>query len=115
MFTQAGFNPRHRVVCHAMIARRDRDWVRQARLVRFMPSGEYAWVGERGVSWPEQVVVCTFRDVLPPAARLGTARFYAPWRLNLPSSTLYDLTYGPEYAQEIARYKASRSNVEIPA
>lgn len=59
MFTRAGFNPRHRVICRAWITLRGRSWCRPARLVRFIPSGEYAWVGAQGISWPHNVTVLT--------------------------------------------------------
>lgn len=41
MFTQAGFNPRHRVVLWARSSRRHRPvW---ARLVVWLPSGDLGW------------------------------------------------------------------------
>lgn len=61
MFTQAGFNPRHRVLCRGKIERA--EWVRGARasaLVMF-ECGDLAWLGRgpmgAGVSWGEQVRV----------------------------------------------------------
>lgn len=57
MFFKAGFNRRHEVVCYAAISRRDRAWRRPGRLVRFIPSGELAWVGPGGISWPEVRIV----------------------------------------------------------
>lgn len=63
MFWRAGFNRRHRVLVHAVIARGDRNWRRPARLVRFLPSGELAWVGPGGISWPEHVRICSYPGV----------------------------------------------------
>lgn len=61
MFTQAGFNPNHRVVCRGAIWRPGWRWPRAARLVRFVPSNEYGWYGGAGrVSWPEQVRLHSF-------------------------------------------------------
>lgn len=61
MFTQAGFNPRHRVLARGMIYRA--EWKRGARpsaLVMF-ECGDLAWLGRgpigAGVSWGEQVLV----------------------------------------------------------
>ena len=33
-------------------------------LVRFVPSGEYAWLGRGGISWPEHIIVFSLREVL---------------------------------------------------
>ena len=76
MFTQAGFNPRRRVICHGFIARigaNGAPWMRPSRLVRF-ESGEYAWDGGRGrISWPEQLFgICSLRWIgsgVPPEKR----------------------------------------------
>lgn len=76
MFTQAGFNPRHRVICYAAIRRRGWKWPRASRLVRFVPSNEYAWAGAGGVSWPDQVAI---HDFIPgPPVWVGLAQSRLP-------------------------------------
>lgn len=75
MFWRAGFNKRHKVICYAVISRHGRIWSRPARLVRFVPSGELAWVGGGGISWPEHVDIVSARAVgprpVPPAVEMG--------------------------------------------
>ena len=58
MFTQAGLNADNALVARAAIQRLGCDWKREARLVRFEPSGDFAWVGQYGqISWAERVLV----------------------------------------------------------
>lgn len=46
MFTQAGLNLRHRVICYGWTAsRKARTGIQAAKLIRFEPSGDYAWAG----------------------------------------------------------------------
>jgi hypothetical protein len=63
MFARAGFNRRRRVICRAWIGHRGVGWVRASSLVRFVESGEFAWEGPGGISWPEHVVIYSLREV----------------------------------------------------
>lgn len=76
MFTRAGFNHRFKTVCVAMIGLAGRSWHRRSYLIRFRPCGEYAWLGEQGISWPEQIEIHNF--------------IHAPWAVaaRAPSSVL---------------------------
>lgn len=65
MFTKAGFDRRCVPICRAWIGHRGAGWVRASTLVRFKKSGEYAWWGRGGISWPEHVTVYTLREVMP--------------------------------------------------
>jgi len=38
---------------------------RQTTLVRFVPSGEYAWLGRGGATWPENAFVMCWRASVP--------------------------------------------------
>jgi len=64
MFIRAGFNRRFRPICEAWIGHAGAGWVRPSILVRFVPSGEYAWLGRGGISWPEHVIIFSLREVL---------------------------------------------------
>jgi hypothetical protein len=64
MFTRAGFDRRCRAVCIAWVGHRGAGWVRPSTLVRFRKSGEFAWWGRGGISWPEHVIVFSLREVL---------------------------------------------------
>lgn len=57
MFTRAGFNPRHTVVCHARVALGNDGRIFTARLIRFEPSGDLAWHSRSGsfLVWGERV------------------------------------------------------------
>jgi hypothetical protein len=57
MFLRAGFNPQHRLVCHAKIARRG---IWRAMLIAFENGGDLAWYSKEGhfVVWAEQGHVC---------------------------------------------------------
>ena len=65
MFLQAGFNPRVRgtrivaLVWHRRARWRER---RAAELVQFR-SGDFAWWGGRGISWPESLAVANLVHV----------------------------------------------------
>lgn len=67
-FLQAGFNARHRrtgIFAFTMPADRARRRpAAPAELIRFRPSGDFAWVGTRRrfVAWPE---CCLIVDQLP--------------------------------------------------
>jgi len=74
MFTRAGFNKRFKPICHARIVHKGPGWVRESILVRFIPSGEYAWLGRGGISWPEHVVILTLREALPAELAESLAR-----------------------------------------
>lgn len=79
MFTRAGFNRRHRVVCWAWIGRW--GWTggpRVSALVRFK-SGDYAWWGRGGITWTDFVMIFTRREVLGSLER-GTG--------SLPQSSI---------------------------
>lgn len=65
MFTRAGFNPRHRVVCYAMLWHRG---LHRARPVCFMPSGDRAWVTRHGIFWPHMVEMASFIHLAVPVA-----------------------------------------------
>lgn len=73
MFLQAGFNPRRRGLrVFALVARK--HWVRPAQLIVFR-SGDFAWEGRLGISWPEQIV---FANLI-----------HSPvWPYDLPQSAL---------------------------
>lgn len=88
MFTRAGFDRRFVPICRAWIGHRGAGWVRPSTLVRFKRSGEYAWFGRGGVSWPEHCTVFSLRAVMPADLQES--------RLQLPSSRL------PEFAKETA-------------
>jgi hypothetical protein len=85
MFTRAGFSRRRRSICRAWIGHRAGGWIRPSTLVRFVESGEFAWEGRGGISWPEHVIVFTLREVLGSLAES---------RASFPSSKL------PECAKE---------------
>lgn len=48
MFTRAGFNPRHTVVCRARVALGNGGRLFDAKLIRFVPSGDLAWYSKSG-------------------------------------------------------------------
>ena len=59
MFTRAGFNPRHTVVCRARVALAGTGRLFEARLLRFAPSGDLAWHSRSGsfLVWGDRVRV----------------------------------------------------------
>lgn len=60
MFTQAGFNPRHRVICYGWTASRTaRTGFQASTLIRFEPSGDYAWHGRTFLAWSENCIIAT--------------------------------------------------------
>ena len=64
MFTRAGFNGRHTVVCRAQV-RIQGDWrVVSAQLIRFTPGGDLAWhVPGRFLGWGNKVFVNCHDDL----------------------------------------------------
>lgn len=62
MFVQAGFNDDCRVLFAAFVRRYGRRWTRPSFFVAFR-SGDFAWLGDAGVSWPEQIVIINQVDV----------------------------------------------------
>lgn len=82
MFTKAGFDRRCRAICRAWIGHRGAGWVRPSTLVRFRKSGEFAWWGPGGISWPEHIVVFSLREAMP--ADLQESRLQLP-RSKLPA------------------------------
>ena len=76
MFTRAGYNWRRRPVCRAWIGHKGAGWVRASTLVRFVESGEFAWEGRGGISWPEHVIVFSLREAMP--ADLAESRMQLP-------------------------------------
>lgn len=65
MFTRAGFNRRRCSICTAWIGHLALSWVRPSTLVLFVESGEFAWEGRDGFSWPGHVRIFTLREVMP--------------------------------------------------
>lgn len=60
MFARADFNRRHRVLAYGYIGRVGYSGVRPARLVRFLPCGDLAWVTSTFIVWAEFVYVATW-------------------------------------------------------
>ena len=63
MFAQAGLRDDHRLTrIRAVVWRREFGARGRAAVLLQYPTGEYAWGGRRGISWPEQVQI---RNLIP--------------------------------------------------
>jgi len=67
MFIRAGFNKRFKTVCVAIVKIPGRWPMMPAYLVRFVPSGDMAWLNAYGIWWGESVLIMN-RFEIPPYA-----------------------------------------------
>ena len=94
MFTRAGFKPQHIVVCRARVRFENHPREFEARLIRFTPSGDFAWYSQSGsfLVWGESVrIVSRFYFDSATTGQSHIATYRAKLKAALEAGVLRDV------------------------